>query len=195
MCRSSWIGLLLLGTTTLAAQELRYVQRDGILYRELVCRRWKPVTQIVYEQRQQTVYREEITTQMQEVTTVVRTPQVQWVWEPYWWGWWNPLRGPALAYRLVPRTVWKEEVRRGRVPVQVKRLVPHTQTVRVPVVRRRWVQEEVVLSRVPVAPSSPKIRNGPAPVQVAGRAIGGIQKLDSDPPRVSTIQWRPAQRR
>lgn len=189
--------LMLLAGVTLAprgafAQEIRYVRRNGVLYQEQVCRRWRPVTQTTYQTIEQVVYREEVSTQQQEVTTVVRTPVVEYVWEPYLYGRWNPFRRPALAYRWVPRTVWREEVRKAKVPVTVRKLVPEKRIQRVPVVTQRWVPEEVVIARVAVQTAPSPCRTGPAPVMVAGVPIGGVRRLESDPPRTANIAWRPA---
>ncbi len=175
-----------------AAQEIRYVRRDGVLYQEQVCRRWRPVVQTTYQTQEQIVYREEVTTQQQEITTVVRTPAVEYVWEPYIHGRWNPFRTPALAYRWVPRTVWREEVRKVKMPVTVRKLVPEKRIRRVPVVTQHWVPEEVVVSRVRIDAAPGPCSSGPSPVMVAGTPIGGIRRLDSDPPRRTNIAWRPA---
>ncbi len=176
----------------IVAQEIRYVRRDGVLYQEQVCRRWRPVVQTTYQTQEQIVYREEVTTQQQEVTTVVRTPAVEYVWEPYIHGRWNPFRRPALAYRWVPRTVWREEVRKVKMPVTVRKLVPEKRIQRVPVVTQHWVPEEVVVSRVRIDTVPGPCSHGPQSVMVAGTPIGGIRRLDSDPPRRTNIAWRPA---
>ncbi len=150
------------------------------------------MVQTTYQTREQIVYREEVTTQEQEVTTVVRTPVVEYVWEPYLYGRWNPFRKPALAYRWVPRTVWREEVRKVKVPVTVRKLVPEKRIQRVPVVTQHWVPEEVVVSRIRIDAAPGPCSLGPQPVMVAGVPIGGIRRLDSDPPRQTHIAWRPA---
>ena len=184
-----WPVAVILAAGPLWGQTVRYVARQGTLYQEWVCRRWQPVREVVYETRRQVVYRTEETTQEQEVLTVVRTPRVQWVWEPTWQGLWNPFARPVLSYRLVPRTVWHEEVRRQKVPVKVRRLVPEVRTCRVPVVKHRWVLQEVVVSRVPLGPLR---RPAAQSLQLAGGPYGGIRRLESDPPRVGSIRWRPA---
>jgi hypothetical protein len=136
---------------------------------------------------------------MRETTRTYWTPVTEYRWEAFWVGRWNLLAEPYLAYRYVPHTHWEQRVETVEVPVNVRRLVPETRTVRRPVAGFRTVEREAV-SRVPVganralsddaqiarsaAPSSP-------PAVAQRTEIGGISQMDNDPPRYGTATaWR-----
>jgi hypothetical protein len=119
-------------------------------------------------------------------------------WEAFWVGRWNPLARPYLAYRYVGRTRWVASTETVKTPVICRRIVPQTRTVQVPVTTQRMVEEEVI-SRVAIsaAPSSKAPWSEPARMAQASSlphepgAIGGVARLDSDPPAVgTTTAWR-----
>ena len=169
-----------------AEADVRYYQQHGVTYRETRAVVRRPVSQTRIEQREQTVYRQRYSTEMRSTTQSVVTPVVQYYWQAQWHGWWNPFQQPYLAYHAVPYTSWQTRQQTVRLPVTQRELVPEKRTVRVPVTTLRLVRKEEV-SRVAVkpAPSAPAL----AP-SIAGQArdapIGGIARLERDPPRQGT---------
>ena len=174
-----------------AESEVRFYQQDGVTYRETRAVVRRPVSQTRVEQREQTVYRPRYSTDMRHTTQSVYTPVTQFYWEARWHGWWNPFQEPYVAYHAVPYTSWQARQQSVRVPVTGRELVPEKQTVRVPVTTLRFVEKEEV-SRVAIRPrpASPprtvrQTRDGP---------IGGIARLEGDPPRYGTAvgagPWR-----
>jgi hypothetical protein len=186
------LGLVLLGTLSARAADVRYYQQNGVTYRETrrVVEERIPESRMV--EREQTVYREQFTTEMRPSTRTYCAPVTEYRWEAYWVGRWNPLAQPYLAYRCVPRTHWEQRIETVDVPVNVRRLVPESRVVRQPVAGWRTAQREVV-DRVAVGRSPVRTFAAPAPAPVlASRPqIGGISRLDNDPPRLGvSTAWR-----
>jgi len=176
-----------------AAQQVRYVEENGVTYRETRRTGYRTVCTTEMRPSQRIVYREQRETQSREVTRTWWTPVTECRWEAQWVGRWNPFAQPYLVYRPVERTRWEQRTETTQVPVTVRRLVPETQTVQVPVTIRRMVPEEVVTR---VAVSSPA-RLGPSPGTRLGSSsdgpIGGVARLDRDPPRQGVrTAWRPS---
>ena len=79
-----------------------------------------------------------------------------------------------------------------QVPVTCRRLVPEKRTVQVPVTVYRTVPEEVIARTVvtPVSPVAPSASQ-PTPALVRREAIGGLSRLEKDPPRQGmSTAWR-----
>lgn len=191
-------GLLLAATAV--AEDVRYVTENGVTYRETRERILRPLTETRYEERQQTVYREQYVTEVRETSRPVPVAITEYRWEAYWEGRWNPFRQPTLAYRLVPYTRWEVRNEVVREPVTRRDLVPETRVTRVPITTRRMVEEEVI-RRVAVdsaPPGTSTVARSPgehAPTErtVRREPIGGVARLDNDPPRESSSDWRPAE--
>ena len=190
---------LLLGAGFTPAEEVRYYEKSGVTWCETRRMVEERVPESRMEERAETVYREQFGTEMRPSTRTYWTPVTEYRWESYWVGRWNLLAEPYLAYRYVPRTHWEERVEVVQVPVNVRRLVPQTRTVRRPVAGFRTVRREMV-SRVPVG-AGRALADGTliagstvpaAPPAVARRTeIGGISRMDNDPPRHGTATaWR-----
>lgn len=179
----------LLATAARAADDVRYYSENGVTYRETrrVVRR--PVSDTRLESRERTVYRERLTTETRQSERVVHTPVTEYRWEAHWRGRWNPLQQPYLEYRLVPRTCYQPRTEMVRFPVTHRELIPEKQVVQIPVTNLRFVDEEQI-SRVAV--SGPGAGDPfAAPSYVAQRQrIGGVSRLDSDPPRYGDSGWR-----
>ncbi len=179
----------LLATGLAWGDEVRYYEQDGVTYRETRRTVEQQVPASRMEERTETVYREQFTTEWQDTVRTCWSPVTEYRWEAFWVDRWNPFAQPSLAYRYVPRTYWEKRIETVQVPVSTRRLVPETRTVRRPVAGFRTVQREVV-SRVAVrGPSRP----APAetPVLAQRDQIGGISRLDTDPPRYgAATAWR-----
>lgn len=192
------------GSSARAADQVRYYEQNGVTYCETRRVEQMPVVETRTQQSTQTVYREETVTELRDTARQRWTPVTEYRWEATWVGRWNPFVQPYLAYRYVPRTRWECATETVRTPVVSRRLVPETRTVLVPVTTQRMVDREVITR---VAVSRPAVAGG---TTVAGAAwtpptvtaqvlpiardrgpVGGIARLESDPPRqgVSTA-WR-----
>ncbi len=185
---------LLLCWAPLAADEVRFYEKEGVTYRESrrVVRR--PIAETRLEDRTRTVYREQWTAETQETLQNAYVPVTEYRWEAYWEGRWNPFRQPVLAQRLVPRTRWETRQEVVRVPRLRRELVPETRTEKVPVAVERLVEEEVI-TRSAVAVSRPADPFAPAGIRSLARRepIGGLARLENDPPRQGTSgDWRAA---
>jgi hypothetical protein len=176
-----------------SAAEVRYVQENGVTYAESTRIVRRPVCETRYEERQRTVYRRQTQTELKEVHRNVLVPVTEYRREMRWVGRWNPFVQPYLAERLVPTTRWETRTEVAQVPMMRTQLIPETRTERVPVLTRRIV-EEPVTSRVVVAnPPAVPAGRAAAPVVAERTRVGGVSKLESDPPRQgASFEWRPA---
>jgi len=199
----------LLGTSLAAGEEVRYYEKDGVTYRETHQIIQRQIPQVTYTEQTQTVYRDQCVTTTKDTVRTYWTPVTEYRIQQRLVGRWNPFIQPYFVYENVPTVRW--EARREVVPVQTtsRQLVPATRIVRTPVTTWRTVQEEVI-SRVAVSanpstsstlasvPSrSPNIvEAGPlVPVRIPESArrdaVGGLSRLDNDPPRQGTsTAWR-----
>lgn len=196
--------------TSALGDDVRYYQKDGVTYRETRQVIQRPVLETQMRETTQTFYREQFATETKETTQEGWVPVTEYRLEAYWVGRWNPFVEPYLAYRNVPYTRWERVTRVVKTPVTNRKLVPETRTVQVPVTTQRMVDQEII-TRVAVshAPSHPTHSTGTAvanndlpwtaptlagklvPVTDNADRIGGMARLESDPPRqgVSTA-WR-----
>jgi len=174
------------------ADEVRYYQENGVTYRQTKRTVLCPVTETRMQPTTQTVYRPQRSTELCDTVRTCWTPVTECRCEAQWVGRWNPFVEPYLVNRLVPRTHWQCRTEVVKVPVACCRLVPETRTVQVPVTTRRMVSEEVV-TRVAVNRTPSEIHSAlrPTPTPARRVQIGGLARLDNDPPRhgVSTA-WR-----
>jgi len=183
-----------------AADEVRYFEKDGITYRETKQVVRQPVTETRLESRENTVYREQLTTDMRETQRNYATPVTEYQWVPYMERGWNLFNPPHLTYRLVPQTRWETRTETVRFPVTRRDYVPEKRTVQVPVTTQR-LAENVIISQIAVGARPAGLSpSGAAPVaanpdpfakplspEVARRdQVGGVSKLESDPPRASS---------
>jgi len=214
------LGLVMLvtwlfGPTSAVAQQVREYEEGGVRYRETRELVRHPVVETQLEQRQQTVYRQRAEVQHESRTEKYWAPITEPRWVACWKGRFNPFVEPYVSYRLVNDTRWEQRVRTVQVPVVRTQVVPETITVAVPVTRQRTIEEEVI-RRVAVddrnalpsrgdaslyasiRPAGPlvAIKRSPSAVSTASvpparEPVGGISRLESDPPRYSTA-WHPA---
>ena len=182
------------------ADEVKYVEKDGIMYRETRQVMRCPVTETRMQTQECTVYKEKITTEIKQVQRSYQVPVTAYQWAPQWERGWNPFAAPYLTYKLVPQTRWETKNETVRIPVTNRELVPEKRTVQVPVTSQRFAENEVI-SRVAVGvrPGLGPTGTAPAPTTgdpfasgVASReTLGGVTKLDSDPPR-EAAGWKAA---
>ena len=176
-----------------AADQVRYYQENGVTYCETTRTIQRPVCETTMQQTTRTVYKEQYYTETKDVTQVSWCPVTTYQAETYWVGRWNPFVEPYLQTRWVPQTSWQQRTEVVKLPVTCRRLVPEVQQVQVPVATQKMVSEEVVVSRVAVGGAVPCVGQAVAyPAQtwaanpgsiVAGQQIGGIARLNQDPPR------------
>lgn len=183
--------LPLASAVSATADEVRYFEQDGITYRETRRTVRRPVTESRYETREETVYREHLTTDSVESYRTRHLPVTEYRLEAYWAGRWNPFRRPYLAYEYVPRTHWEPRTEVVRTPVSRRELVPERRVVQVPVTTTKMAEEEVI-TRVAVSGNA---SGDPFASSVARQGdtirIGGVARLDNDPPRYGqTSDWR-----
>jgi hypothetical protein len=192
-----------------AADQVRYYQENGITYCETRRTVQRPVCETTMQQTTRTVYKEQCYTETKDVTQVSWCPVITYQPETYWVGRWNPFVDPYVETRWVPQTTWQQRSEVVKLPVTCRKLVPEVQQVQVPVTTQKLVSEDVVVSRVAVSnpvPSAvqPTVSNPtsypsysasnptsyPARTYVgnsssipSGEQIGGIARLNQDPPR------------
>ena len=179
--------LALIGGASLAmAQAPHYIQKNGVTYVESrqVVQRQVPVTRM--EQREQTVYSQRVATETQESTRTFYTPVTEYQCQPRMHGRWNPFIQPYYTYHYVPVRRWQSQQEIVRTPVTRTTLVPEKRIVQVPVTRYELAETEYV-TRTPVSSGVPRtiVSGGQPPLS----GVGGVARLESDPPRTG---WRPA---
>jgi hypothetical protein len=184
------VALSTFGAVAAQAQEVRHTTDDnGVTYRETRQVTRHLVTDVTHQEVPRTVYREQAKVEMQDVSRVYQVPVTEYRRESYWRGRWNPFVQPYLAERIVPVTRWESRAETVRLPITTRQLVAETQIDKVPVVTHRYVDGEVV-SRVPVSGGASNIA-GTTPS--GGAVVGGVARLDNDPPRQGIdSSWRPA---
>ncbi len=185
-CHGLVLGMILFGQVA-TADEVRYVERDGITYREVVQKVKRPVSETNYQTHTETFLQERLTTETQESQRVYYTPITEYQWEAYTPISLNPFAPPRVAYRWVPRTRWEPRIETVRTPVTRRELVPAERTVSRPVTTLKMVEEEQV-TRIAIAPAATQ----PAANVASRHAIGGVSNLQNDPPRVGTTSLDPS---
>lgn len=168
-----WVAAALISATCVSiasADEVHYVERDGVTYRETrrTVQSHMPVTR--YEQREQTVYREQLVPQTQQTYNTVFTPVTEYHCVTRLRSRWNPFVQPYLAQEMMPVRRWETRQQVVHTPVYARQLLPEKRIVQVPVTTTHVAEQEYI-TRVPVGPTS---------------GVGGIARLESDPPRQSS---------
>lgn len=176
-----WIGLAgLLVALPAAADDVRYVQENGVTYRETTRVERQPVVETVVEQREQTVYTPRVTTEMRESVRTVYVPVVEYRYEPRVHNWWNPFAPAHVAYHQIPSTRWEPRTEVVRTPVTYHELIPETRVVEKPVRKLGFADqkriERVAVTPVPMTPTS-------SAATVARRPVGSVGVITNEPPR------------
>ncbi len=164
--------VLAIGAHLASAQTVTHETKDGITYRVTRSIVQRPVVQTELQDRQQTVYREVITAETHDTYRTYQTPVTEYQWVTKMHGRWNPFVQPYFTQSYVSVTRWQPRPEVVSVPVTRRLWVRETRTVQVPVTTLRMASEEIT-SRVAL--------NGPP--------VGGLAKLNNDPPRTS---WQAA---
>jgi hypothetical protein len=186
------------------ADETRYVNYNGITYCETYRNVQRAINETAYQQTTQTVYKEQLNTEVRDVTRTCWSSVTTYRAETEMVGKWNFFIEPYYETHWVAQTQWVPHSEVVKMPVTCRKVVPETQNVQVPVVKQKMVTEKVLISRVAVVnvPPNPSVSSGPIarptpqsvpattldryqPVQT-GEQIGGIKRMDQDPPRYST---------
>lgn len=177
---------------TSVADDVRYVEKDGVTYRETRRTVRRPVSETRYTQRERTVYREEVETESRDLYRTVHVPVTEYRWKTRWVGRWNPFVQPVPVYHLAPTTTWEPRTEVVTMPITKRKYVPEIRTEQVPVTVRRMVDEEIT-SRVAVAGRSTSTASSDlSGSSVARRMTIGGSRLENDPPRYAD-QWRPVE--
>jgi hypothetical protein len=187
------------------ADEGRYVVENGITYYDTYRVVQRPVMETACQQTTRTVYKEQFSTETKDVTRTSWTPVTVYRAETQMVGKWNFFIEPYYETHWVAETQWVPHNEVVKMPVTCRKLVPETQTVQVPVTTQKMVDQYIRTSRVAVngiSPTGASI-NGPvarptpqnSPVSATelryqppqpGDQIGGVARLNQDPPRNST---------
>lgn len=166
---------------------------NGVLCKKTVrtVRRRVPETQ--YQEREVKVYRRENRTEYQEYQRNVLVPITEYRREMRWHGVWNPFVQPYLVEHQIPTTRWETHAETVKTPIVRSETIPETRTVKSPVVAYKDVEEQQVVW-VPITGQrqSDPFANAGAPTVARRDRIGGVKKLDGDPPRKPNYDWRPA---
>ncbi|HET6879897.1 MAG TPA: hypothetical protein VFI31_07070 [Pirellulales bacterium] len=180
MLRYSFVLWSVFLAATAAADETRTVtDANGQVWNEVHRTISHPQTQTQCVEQPQTYYQEKCDVQTQDTYRSYVVPVTEYHWESYWVGRFNPFVQPYLAQRLVPRTRWETRTEVVKVPVVQRSLVPVTRMVRVPVTTETVVNQDIVVHRQLVSPTTAIASTPPGDQQAL--AIGGIQNLNKRP--------------
>ena len=185
--------------SSVLADQLHYYQENGVTYCETRRSVQRPVFETTMQPSTRTVYKEQCYTETKDVTRTYWTPITTYRAESHWVGILNPFVEPALETELIPQTCWQQRTEViKKMPVTSRKLVPEVQQVQVPVTTQKIVTQEYVVNRVaisePVPQAAPQMIAQPyptparsyvsPPASIYGSGpIGGIARLNQDPPR------------
>ena len=104
------VGVLLLAATPAVAEapKVKVYENGGVKWQETRQLVPRPVYETKMVEQKQTVYQEQIKTEQQTTYRNFQVPITEYRWEPYWANQWNPFSKPYLAYRYVPRTLLRD---------------------------------------------------------------------------------------
>jgi hypothetical protein len=168
----------------LRADEVRYVEKDGIKYQEIIQTSQRPISETRYEQREYTTYTPRYTTDMQESVRTYQVPVTEQQWVPGYQRTWNVFAPPVLSYRLLPVTRWETRTETVRVPITRRDYIPEKRVQQVPITTQRLAQEDHI-HRIPVGPAT-----GSAPLMATRDDSAGGTKLEGDPPKEGGSLWK-----
>ena len=140
-------------TPNLAVAEERFVERNGLTYRETEGIERRPVTRSQWVETEETVMRNRYVTEMRDSYRTVYSPVTEYRPEPRWHNLWIPFARPYIAIHMRPTTYWETRYQRHQTPVTYREVVPETRTVR-RLERTPGFVEERVVRREPVHPQS-----------------------------------------
>lgn len=188
MLRSWFCCLLVLMAGNAAADDVRTVtDANGQTWNEVHRTISHPQTQTQCVEQPQTYYQEQCQVTNYDTYRTYQVPVTEYHLESYWVGRFNPFVQPYMAQRFVPRTRWETRTELVKVPVVQRNMVPVTRMVRVPVTTETVVNQDIVVHRQLVNPTTAVAATPPANQQAM--QIGGIQNLQ---PRPHTVTSTPA---
>ena len=170
-----------------AADEVKFVEENGITYRETTQTIRRPLPETKLESQEVTVYREQLSTELKQIDRTYQIPITEYQWVPGWQRSWNPFAAPVLTYRLMQVTRYETRTEPVKIPVTTRKVVPEKLTQQVPVTTQRIVEDRFI-SRVAVGT---KPAGDPFASTARRQEPASPIKLDGDPPRDNST-WRPA---
>lgn len=153
---------------SLAADEFRYFQQNGVTYRDRVVTQRVAIPETQYQDRQETVYNAQHLPAMRTETRTTYVPVTQYALESRTYGVW-PFRQPQTVPQWVPRTQWVPQIQTVQIPVQRKQMLPETRTVRAAQTTMRYIDQPRVVERVVMGPGfvPPALDSGRSPQALA----------------------------
>ncbi len=139
-----------------------------------------------------TTYREQYGTSLQDQVRLTYEPRTTYAWQRRQRGWWNPFARPHSTYELTPHTRWVPLWEQTRMPISTRRLIPQTRVVQRPVTILGFKDEgDSRVTRAELAQDEQLAQAAPDETGWhAGRSkqtpVGGIARLEDDPPRADT---------
>lgn len=192
------LGIAVVLASSLCGDEVREYDQNGLRYRETKRIVPRPVYETQWVEQTREVHRPTFTTETQATTRTVYVPITEYRTEPVLVGRWNPFVEPRYEYRLVPVTRWETRQETVHVPIVRQQNAAEKQTVKVPVTKMRWENEEFIRREIvgratgqaptgdpgaTSAAATTAARENPATRRAGG--AGGIS-LKGDPPRYGT---------
>jgi hypothetical protein len=191
MLRSCFVVCYVFVAATAAADEVRTVtDASGQTWNEVHRTISHPQTQTQGVEQPQTYYQEQCQVVNHDTYRTYQVPVTEYHLESYWVGRFNPFVQPYMAQRLVPRTRWETRTELVKVPVVQRNLVPVTRTVRVPVTTETVVNQDIVVHRQLVSPST-AVAATPAANQQALQ-VGGLKNMNPRPHTVTSTPSAPS---
>lgn len=125
---SAVVLVMLCGTShQVGAQQLRYFERNGITYREVLGS--PAVAQIPQSVAcPPLVYRPQFYFETHQVLRSYWVPVTEYRWETRWVNWWNPFAEPYQELRYVPVIRWEYRTEIAEMPVTCQRWVAEPAT-------------------------------------------------------------------
>jgi hypothetical protein len=183
--------------TTISGDEVREYDQNGLRYRETKRIVPRPVYDTEWVEQTREVHKPTFSTESQPTTRTVYVPITEYRTQPVLQGRWNPFIEPYYEYRLVPVTRWEVKQETVNIPIVRQQNVAEKQTVKVPVTKLRYENEEFIrreiVGRATGQPAIGPAASSPAASTAAREnrttrmdgSIGG-KSLQGDPPRYST---------
>ena len=143
-------------TASGTAPQVRYVDQDGIRYRETRTTVQQPVRDYRYVDVPQTYYLQRYRTDYVNQTSLRQVPNTRYECVPRLYDWWRVLGvfgEPYVAYGIEPTTTWQAIPETRPTAVVRREVMPQTRTVKVPVPYLKMVERENI-SRVAVGPAT-----------------------------------------
>ncbi|HEX5447118.1 MAG TPA: hypothetical protein VFW87_25100 [Pirellulales bacterium] len=143
-CLAMLTGSALLAGSAAQADDVQYVTENGVKYQVITQTNQRPITETRYEPREQTVLRERYTTQLQDSVRTYQVPVTEQQWVLGYSRTWNIFAPPVPSYRLMPVTRWETRTETVKIPITKREYVQERQVQHVPVTDTKIAQETTV---------------------------------------------------